>query len=262
MHITTNTANGRQDSNDLSHVENHFTTPLLSNKCISFQDTMPSLPLPSSIKSKPVVKTWKSPAPTPNLTSTIKRNPIQMQMRDAPPDFKYTKEALYVQIKLLWGILTPAAMPTAPDKQLLKEFYQQFSSAEENIPIDFYRPEWFNQKNHSEKQIVADLSEFSFVPIRDLPPGPKQHPDEQLGDWAFNQKYWHSTIKEYKIKPNSPDRSDSYSVASSIGDESVDLNEEHDFDNNLLEKEIIKNEKSKVELEPEEKKGDKISVKM
>ncbi|MBW0547017.1 hypothetical protein O181_086732 [Austropuccinia psidii MF-1] len=443
-----------------------------------------------------VVKTQKSPAPIPNLTSTIRRNLIQMLMRDAPPDFKYTKEALYVHIKLLWGMLTPAAMPTAPDKQLLKEFYQQLSSAEEvqnvaqnsqgvkliseaqvqtlrdarsgkrkigkniinmqdfyityvhamlaklgihiwapdleeapdsiyneaccivalmtfrqiacsgayqymranltycsdlgllrsaydhyvhyvlsekfrketrergwnvrdverkvvqrarqrlrdcryrflvthkypkryqiiasdvnahsddeynakagiyiiktlsyrsnsatsffrrldikmndvdammgrrsnqrirrrpkkpiisdfektpkNIPIDFYRPEWFNQKNHSEKQIVADLSEVAFVPIRDLPPGPKQHPDEQLGDRAFNQKYWHSTIKEYEIEPDSPDRSDSYSVASSIGDESVDLDAEHDVDNNLLEKEIIKNEKSKVELEPEE----------
>ncbi|MBW0552551.1 hypothetical protein O181_092266 [Austropuccinia psidii MF-1] len=375
---------------------------------------MPSPPLPSSSKSKPVVKTRKSPAPTPNLTSTIKRNPIQMLMQDAPPDFKYTKEALYVHIKLLWGMLTPEAIPTAPDKQLLKEFYQQFSSAEElgiciwapnleeapdsiyndawrivaaydhyvhyvlskkfrketrergwnvrdverkvgqrerqrlhdrsykflvthkypkryqiiasdinthrnneynakagiyiintlsyqsdsatsffrrlcirmndvdsmmgwrsnqqvcrrpkkpiisdfektpkNIPIDFYRPEWFNEKNHSEKQIVADLSEVSLVPIRDLPPGPKQHPNEQLGNRAFNQKYWHFTIKEYKVEPHSPYSSDRYSAASSIGDESVDLDAEHDVDNNLLEKEIIKNEKSKVELEREENK--------
>ncbi|MBW0586196.1 hypothetical protein O181_125911, partial [Austropuccinia psidii MF-1] len=40
-------------------------------------------------------------------------------------------EALYVHIKLLWGMLTPSALPTAPDEQLLKEFYQRFSSAEE-----------------------------------------------------------------------------------------------------------------------------------
>ncbi|MBW0556655.1 hypothetical protein O181_096370, partial [Austropuccinia psidii MF-1] len=88
---------------------------------------MPSPPLPSNSKSKPVVKTRKSPAPTPNLTSTIKHNPIQILMQYAAPDFKYTNEALYLHIKLLWGMLTPAA----PDKQFLKEFYQQFSCAEE-----------------------------------------------------------------------------------------------------------------------------------
>ncbi|MBW0568439.1 hypothetical protein O181_108154, partial [Austropuccinia psidii MF-1] len=32
---------------------------------------------------------------------------------------------------LLLGMLTPSALPTTPDKQLLKEFYQRFSSAEE-----------------------------------------------------------------------------------------------------------------------------------
>ncbi|MBW0527560.1 hypothetical protein O181_067275 [Austropuccinia psidii MF-1] len=52
-------------------------------------------------------------------------------MKDAPPDFKYTKEAFYVHFKLLWGMLTPSALPTAPDKQLLKELYQRFSSAKE-----------------------------------------------------------------------------------------------------------------------------------
>ncbi|MBW0510534.1 hypothetical protein O181_050249 [Austropuccinia psidii MF-1] len=137
-----------------------------------------------------------------------------------------------------------------PKKPIISDFEKNPKS----IPIYFYRPEWFDKKNHSKKQIVADLSEVAFVPIRDLPPGPKQHPDEQLGDRAFNQKYWHSTIKENEIEPNSPDSSDSYSVSSSIGDESVDLDAEHDVDNNLLEREIIENEKSKVELEPKENK--------
>ncbi|MBW0502505.1 hypothetical protein O181_042220 [Austropuccinia psidii MF-1] len=136
-------------------------------------------------------------------------------------------------------MLTPAAMPTAPDKQLLKEFYQRFSSAED-VQIVAQNSEGVKLISEAQVQTLRDAHS------RKRKICPKQHPDEQLGDWAFNQKYWHSTIKEYKIEPESPDRSDSYSVASSIGDESVDLNAEHDVDNNFLEKEIIENEKSKV----------------
>ncbi|MBW0565002.1 hypothetical protein O181_104717 [Austropuccinia psidii MF-1] len=106
-----------------------------------------------------------------------------------------------------------------------------FENIPKNIPIDFFRPEWFNQKNHSKKQIVADLSEGAFV-----------------------TKYWHSIIKEYKIESDSPDSIDKYSVTSSIGDESVDLNVEHDVYSNFLKKEIIKSEKREVELEPKENK--------
>ncbi|MBW0553235.1 hypothetical protein O181_092950 [Austropuccinia psidii MF-1] len=69
-----------------------------------------------------------------------------------------------------------------------KPIISDFEKTPKSIPIDFYRPEWFNQKNHSKKQIVADLSEVAFVPIRDLPPGP----NEQLGNRSFKQKYCHS----------------------------------------------------------------------
>ncbi|MBW0462098.1 hypothetical protein O181_001813 [Austropuccinia psidii MF-1] len=437
---------------------------------------------------------------TVNNKVSVKRNPIQMLMREAPPDFKYTKEALYVHIKLLWGMLTPAAMPTAPDKQLLKEFYQRFSSVEEvqsvaqnsqgvklineaqvqtlrdarsgkrkvgkniinmqdfyityvhamlaklgiriwapdleeapdslyneacrivalmtfrqiacsgayqymranftycndlgllrnaydhyvhyvlaekyrregrekgwnerdverkvvqrarqrlrdnrykfliahnypkryqviasdvnahsddeynakagvyviktlayrsdsataffrrldskikdvdrmmgrrsyqrirrrpkkpilskfektpkNIPIDFYRPEWFNEKNHSQKIMVADLGEVAFVPTKNLPPGSKEHPDERLGDLTFSNKYWDSVSKDYQIEPGTPENSDSVSLASSDGDESIDLDaaaNERDVDNNLVEEELIKHEESEVEFAEEEK---------
>ncbi|MBW0522109.1 hypothetical protein O181_061824 [Austropuccinia psidii MF-1] len=83
-----------------------------------FQTTIPKRN-PTPMGQQKTKHTPKQPPAT-----LVKRNPMQMVMRDAPPDFKYTKEALYVHVKLLWGMLTPAAMPTAPDKLLLKEFYQ------------------------------------------------------------------------------------------------------------------------------------------
>ncbi|MBW0541433.1 hypothetical protein O181_081148 [Austropuccinia psidii MF-1] len=100
-------------------------------RSIPLQDNTANCSLPSSSRAKPLEKTRRTQTPTPHHTQSVKCNLIQMLMQDAPSDFKYTKEALFVHIKLLWGMLTPAAIPLAPDKQLLKEFYQQFSSIKE-----------------------------------------------------------------------------------------------------------------------------------
>ncbi|MBW0524320.1 hypothetical protein O181_064035 [Austropuccinia psidii MF-1] len=49
-------------------------------------------------------------------------------MREAPEDFKYTKEALFDHIKLLWGMVKKGSIPPAVDHSLLTEFYQSFST--------------------------------------------------------------------------------------------------------------------------------------
>ncbi|MBW0490857.1 hypothetical protein O181_030572 [Austropuccinia psidii MF-1] len=92
---------------------------------------MANCSLPSSSREKALEQTRRTQTFTQHHTQSVKPNPIQMLMRDAPPDFKYTKEALFVHINLLWGMLTPEAIPLAPEKQLLKELYQKFSSVEE-----------------------------------------------------------------------------------------------------------------------------------
>ncbi|MBW0489003.1 hypothetical protein O181_028718 [Austropuccinia psidii MF-1] len=97
---------------------------------VSFEDQVPNYPKASSSRAQ-TTQTRRSQHPQARPSSSVRCNPIQMLMQDAPPDFKYTKEALYVHIKRLWGMLTPGTIPTAPDNQLLKEFYQRFSSAEE-----------------------------------------------------------------------------------------------------------------------------------
>ncbi|MBW0489005.1 hypothetical protein O181_028720 [Austropuccinia psidii MF-1] len=126
----------------------------------------------------------------------------------------------------------------------------EFKKTPKNVPIDFYRPKWFNEQDHSQKLMVADLSEVAFVPVKELPPGGKQHPDERPGDISFNYKYWDSTIKDYKIEPRTPQSSDRDS-----DDESVDLDTamaQKYVDNRLVNKEIMEIEKGEIELEPEE----------
>ncbi|MBW0522110.1 hypothetical protein O181_061825 [Austropuccinia psidii MF-1] len=113
--------------------------------------------------------------------------------------------------------------------------------------VDFYRPEWFNERNHSEKMIAADVGDVAFVSVKDIPSGSKEHPDERLSDRAFNNKYWHLTIKDYEIEPDTPEDSDNYS------DEMIDLdaNNQLDVDQNFVEQEIIKHEQREVELADE-----------
>ncbi|MBW0553494.1 hypothetical protein O181_093209, partial [Austropuccinia psidii MF-1] len=60
-------------------------------RSIPLQDNMANCSLPSSSREKPLEKTRRTQTPTPHHTQSVKRNPIQMLMRDAPPDFKYTK---------------------------------------------------------------------------------------------------------------------------------------------------------------------------
>ncbi|MBW0466257.1 hypothetical protein O181_005972 [Austropuccinia psidii MF-1] len=109
---------------------NSQKTDKRKGRSISFEDQVRNTPKASSHTKKPK-QTRSTPCTQVRPASSVRHNPIQMLMQDAPPDFKYTKEALYVHIKLLWGMITPGAMPTAPDKQLLKEFYQHFSSVED-----------------------------------------------------------------------------------------------------------------------------------
>ncbi|MBW0519352.1 hypothetical protein O181_059067 [Austropuccinia psidii MF-1] len=125
-----------------------------------------------------------------------------------------------------------------------------------NVPIDFYRLEWFNKRYHSEKLMAANLSKVAFLPEKDLPPKGKKHPNERLGDLSFNYKYWDLTIKDYEIEPRAPESIERDSDAGNLSyDESVDLdaaNSQLDVDNGLFKKKIIELEQGEIELEPEE----------
>ncbi|MBW0478219.1 hypothetical protein O181_017934 [Austropuccinia psidii MF-1] len=115
--------------------------------------------------------------------------------------------------------------------------------------------EWLNKRDHSQKIWAANLSKVAFVPVKDLPSGSKQNPDERLGDMTFKNKYWESTIKDYTIEPGTPESSDRDSDADSKADKSVDLNAtnaQHDVDNQFLSEELIYNGETDLELFEEE----------
>ncbi|MBW0564301.1 hypothetical protein O181_104016 [Austropuccinia psidii MF-1] len=131
----------------------------------------------------------------------------------------------------------------------------EFEKTPRNVPIDFYWPEWFNDKDHSQKVVAANLSEVAFVLGKNLPPGTKQHRNKRLCNLIFNQKYWESTIQEYKLKPGTPNSSERDSKDGFSDDESVDLNApnaNHDVNNNGLSEEFIYNGESNLDLDEED----------
>ncbi|PLW27274.1 hypothetical protein PCANC_24813 [Puccinia coronata f. sp. avenae] len=48
-----------------------------------------------------------------------------------PEGFERTKEAFYLNIKILWGLIESGAVPSPPKPNQLVKFNQQFSSAEQ-----------------------------------------------------------------------------------------------------------------------------------
>ncbi|MBW0492139.1 hypothetical protein O181_031854 [Austropuccinia psidii MF-1] len=54
-----------------------------------------------------------------------------MQTRDFPASFATTKAALFVHIKILWGLLKQDLVPKPPELSTLQEFYKNFRQAEE-----------------------------------------------------------------------------------------------------------------------------------
>ncbi|MBW0480009.1 hypothetical protein O181_019724 [Austropuccinia psidii MF-1] len=116
-----------EDKDEAKHNPWESNDPQTKGQSTHFQNWLPQGPLPRSNTPKTTFKPKRSYTPNPKSTISVNFSPVQMLMKDSPRDFKYTKEALYVHIKLLWDILTPSA----PDEQLLKESYQRFSTAEE-----------------------------------------------------------------------------------------------------------------------------------
>ncbi|MBW0548747.1 hypothetical protein O181_088462 [Austropuccinia psidii MF-1] len=104
-------------------------------------------------KSEPLQATsnpqHNSQKPSPNSSSQkitnkspVKQNPLQMQTTDFPPNFQGVKEALFVHIKVLWGVVKQNAVPTAPAEETLVQFYRKFSSKDDiaNVVRDSSAP--------------------------------------------------------------------------------------------------------------------------
>ncbi|KNZ59055.1 hypothetical protein VP01_1808g2 [Puccinia sorghi] len=80
-----------------------------------------------SSKKTPVKQRARSATPS----SASKKSPLQMVKKDHPAGFEHTKEAFYVHIKVLWGLIKQRAVPQSPPPEQVASFYQRFSSSDE-----------------------------------------------------------------------------------------------------------------------------------
>lgn len=78
-------------------------------------------------KGKISVAKVKSPETPP---SARKRHPAQLKTDEVPKDFQRVKEALFMHIKMLWGLFQSNSVPARVNGKLLKDFNMQFS----NVP--------------------------------------------------------------------------------------------------------------------------------
>ncbi|MBW0542493.1 hypothetical protein O181_082208 [Austropuccinia psidii MF-1] len=84
----------------------------------------------------PKIMSNKPPGSNSSMKTTAvkvlspKCNPQQMQTGDFPSSFTSTKTALFVHIRILWGLLKQELVPQAPELRMLEEFYQQFKQHE------------------------------------------------------------------------------------------------------------------------------------
>ncbi|PLW56785.1 hypothetical protein PCANC_01693 [Puccinia coronata f. sp. avenae] len=75
--------------------------------------------------------TKKDAAKATTPASGLKKNPLQMVTSEQPEGFERTKEAFYLHIKILWGLIESGTVPSLPKPNQLIEFNQQFSSAKQ-----------------------------------------------------------------------------------------------------------------------------------
>ncbi|MBW0557671.1 hypothetical protein O181_097386 [Austropuccinia psidii MF-1] len=74
----------------------------------------------------------------------------------------------------------------------------QFTKAPKGMPLDFYSPDWFDQRYYSKKLFVANSWKVAFIPT-DIEMSNQIHTDERIHDKAFNQKYWEVVSQPYDL---------------------------------------------------------------
>ncbi|MBW0460867.1 hypothetical protein O181_000582 [Austropuccinia psidii MF-1] len=86
----------------------------------------------NSAKKYPKIKSKQSsPKAVLSPKTTPRRDPLQMQTPDFPPDFRGLKDAFYKYIKVLWNIQKQDAIPQPPTQEVLVQFYRKFSNSTE-----------------------------------------------------------------------------------------------------------------------------------
>ncbi|MBW0573793.1 hypothetical protein O181_113508 [Austropuccinia psidii MF-1] len=67
------------------------------------------------------------------------------------------------------------------------------------LPINFYDPEWYNSHTAGKKTIYADTFNVAFLLDYSMSIQGNKNPDEKLNDRCFSEKYWDQLIEPYDI---------------------------------------------------------------
>ncbi|MBW0520933.1 hypothetical protein O181_060648 [Austropuccinia psidii MF-1] len=68
-----------------------------------------------------------------------------------------------------------------------------------NMPLDFYHPDWFNKCNYAQRSSMENSKQVAFVPLSIVKMSKNIHPDENLCNKAFNEKYWEEVTQPYDL---------------------------------------------------------------
>ncbi|MBW0556915.1 hypothetical protein O181_096630 [Austropuccinia psidii MF-1] len=95
------------------------------------QQRAKSEPPPSILTPKKTSKPNSAKKVVAKPTPTPKRDPLQLQGKELPPDFKGVKEALFKHIRMLWDIREKHSLPDPPTQTDLADFYRKFSNSKQ-----------------------------------------------------------------------------------------------------------------------------------
>lgn len=96
------------------------------------RSSKPIPPLGKNSNNRPAHKETSAREPIQHSSAPPATSPTascihQMTMKNVPETFLKTRDALYVHIKILWGLIHEKAVPLPPCPDTLKEFYTWFS---------------------------------------------------------------------------------------------------------------------------------------
>ncbi|MBW0503949.1 hypothetical protein O181_043664 [Austropuccinia psidii MF-1] len=124
------------------------------------------------------------------VSPSPKRSPYQMLTSEVPEDFHFTKEALFIHIKVLWGMLEKQCVPPSLDHTLLKEFFEWFTiMIRFKMLLALYRTTMFKLYTKN----------VAFIPTSNFQMSQQVNSDEFLGDRTFNQNNWDIVMQPYGL---------------------------------------------------------------
>ncbi|MBW0483425.1 hypothetical protein O181_023140 [Austropuccinia psidii MF-1] len=98
--------------------------------------------------------------------------------------------------------------PLRPRCRPIVPMPSSFTKAPKRMPLDFYPPDWFNNRDYAERFVVANTKQVAFIPTTDIQSAKRLNPDESLRDKAFNDKYWELVTQPYDLSHELDESSD------------------------------------------------------